>query len=333
MKPQLKFILALIAAFAAGGLLIFYFTRVQPKASQDAGDTASASPVKLKRDADGRTIVVLDADTQKLLGLETAVPEAVQQPPAFKAFGHIIDPAAFAAAVSDLESARTAAIASTNEYERLKNLAEGNNVSARNLEAAQATATHDESTAIAAETKFIAQWGKALATPENGNLRSQIIHGEAELVQVDLNAGEMLSPLPKTARFIALGATTNSVTADFFDTPGGVDAQSQGQVLYFVLKENQLPPGAAVTALLQSAGDSVNGVVVPFSAVLRHEGKSWIYRQTGGTNFSRLEISTDEPADNGYFVSGTFTNPIVTVGAQAILSAELSSGNFSAGTD
>jgi hypothetical protein len=67
--------------------------------------------------------------------------------------------------------------------------------------------------------------------------------------------------------------------------------------------------------------------------VLRYEGKGWIYVQTGTNQFARTEIPLDRLMENGWFVAGglTATNRIVVVGAETVLSAELSGGGFSTG--
>ena len=84
---------------------------------------------------------------------------------------------------------------------------------------------------------------------------------------------------------------------------------------------------------LRLSGKPVDGVVIPPDAVLRYEGKSWIYAQTGSNDFTRTEIPLDRPAENGWFVPGnlTATHRVVVSGAQTVLSAELSTGNFNTG--
>jgi hypothetical protein len=96
----------------------------------------------------------------------------------------------------------------------------------------------------------------------------------------------------------------------------------------------KLPPGAAVAGFLKTSGEPVGGVAVPFSAVVRHEGKGWIYVQTETNQFVRTEIPLDRLMNDGWFVSENLsaTNHIVVTGAQTVLSAELSGGEFNTGT-
>jgi len=336
MKTSAKIILTTLAAFAAGAALVFYFVKVQPKSGGDAGaEGPAASPVQLKRGANGETVIVLDTQTQQRLGLKTEAPAAKLWQPEAKGYGAVIDPALSSAAVADLESARTAAEASSREYERLKTLASQDNASARALEAAQATATHDQLGFESSRAKFALDWGKSLA--EQTNLAAfvrQLSRGEVTLVRVDLPAGQVLPAPPASARFVVLTDESKSVDGDLASATAGVNPTTQNQSFFYLIKGQPVPSGAAVTGFLKIPGEPVSGVVVPSDAVLRYEGRGWVYVQTGTNCFTRTEIPLDRPADKGWFISGssTVTNRVIVSGAQTVLSAELSSGNFNSGS-
>jgi hypothetical protein len=93
---------------------------------------------------------------------------------------------------------------------------------------------------------------------------------------------------------------------------------------YTVPGDSGLLPGMNVLALLPS-DKVVEGTVIPESAVVRWQGKDWIYLRTDERTFARREIATDLPApDGGYVVSELPADAtIVTRGAQALLSEEL----------
>jgi hypothetical protein len=278
--------------------------------------------------------VTIDAETQARIGLKMDAPLATQWQPEMKGYGAVIDPATLSAAVADLQSARSAAEASGNEYGRLKSLAEQNNVSARTLEAAKATATHDQLGFDAARAKFALDWGKALADQTNlETFVQQLARGKTALVRIDLPPGEMLPAPPASAKIVALTDETKLVNGAFFDATAGLNPQTQSQSFFFLVQDQPLPSGAAVTGFLKVSGEPVDGVVVPADAVLRYEGKGWIYVQTGTNQFARTEIPLDRLMENGWFVSGglTATNRIVVGGAETVLSAELSGGGFSTG--
>jgi hypothetical protein len=328
MNPRLKFILAVVAAFAAGGLLVFYFTKTPGKpAAADEG--ATTSPVQMKRGANGETIISLDAETQKRIGLAVTNLVAMEFLPEVNGFGHVVDTATLAAAVAELETARSTAEVSGKEYERLKSLADGNNVSAKNLETAKADATRDQLAYETARAKFSTAWGKKLSESAADILKS-LADGEATLFKIDLPGGT-ISGSPRGARIVSVSDDEVFKNAEFFDAGQGVDPQTQAQSFVFKAGASQLKPGAAVQAFISIDGAVASGAAVPPEAVLRYQGKTWIYLQTGESDFTRREIS-DFNSDGGWFARDlSATNRVVIGGAQTVLSAELSSGGFNTG--
>jgi len=85
-----------------------------------------------------------------------------------------------------------------------------------------------------------------------------------------------------------------------------------------------LRPGAAVSAYLQAPGRPVAGVVIPQSAVVRAVGKTWVYRQIAGDQFTRAEVNLGRTTSRGSLVTKGVPagDRIVTVGAQILLSEE-----------
>lgn len=336
MNSPVKIILTALAAFAAGAALVFYFVKAAPKSGGDTGDAGpTSSPVQLKNDANGEVIITLNAETQERLGLKMAAPAAAQWQPEVKGYGRVIDPAALSAAVADLESTRAAAATSTKEFDRLKILVAQDNVSTRALEAAEAAATHDKLAFESALEKFKLDWGRSLANgSDREKILSEAVSGQTALVRIDLPAGETLPSPPASARIVALTDETKSVDGTLCSATAGVNPQTQSQSFFFLVQNQPLAPGAAVTGFLKISGPALAGEIVPADAVLRHDGKGWVYAQTGTNEFTRCEIPLDRPATDGWFVSGvsTATNRVIVSGAQTVLSAELSGGNFNSGS-
>jgi hypothetical protein len=332
MKTPLKIILTSLATFAAGAVLMFFFVKAQPKTAADAsGQSAADSAPQLKHDATGEVVITLNAEMQERLNLKMTVPVTAQWQPELKGYGRVIDRATLTAAVADLESARTLAEASNKEYERMKGLSE-QNISAKNLESANAAATHDKLAFQSMLAKFVQDWGQSLADGDDREkILSEVVNGQTALVRIDLSAGETLPSPPASARIVALTDETKSISGTFCSATTGVNPQTQSQSFFFLVKDWPGTSGAAVTGYLKTSGDPASGVIVPSDAILRYEGKNWIYVQTGDGEFTRREIPLDRPEENGWFVSGDLTNRIVVVGAQTILSAE--SNNGSAPTD
>ena len=83
--------------------------------------------------------------------------------------------------------------------------------------------------------------------------------------------------------------------------------------------------GATVTGFLKLSGEAKAGVTVPRSAVVRSNGATWVYLQTGDDTFERVEVALDHPLDDGWFVAKGLKaeTKVVVVGAQQLLSEEL----------
>lgn len=323
MKPA-KILMVTLAAVSAAVLTGC------SKSAGDADDKPAVAPEKAG--AETKPGVTLDAETQERIGLKVETPAPAQWQPGIHATGHVANPLTFMAALTDYETARTTAITSEAELERTEKLAAQDNASSRALEAAQATAARDRLALEAARAKFTADWGAHLAAQTNlAGFAEQLQTDSLSLVKLMLPAGTFPNPLPETATIYILANETNAVAADFADDLF-IDPSSQVQTLLFSVKQ-KLPPDVSVTAHLNLPGEPVSGLVVPTSAILRYEGKGWVYVQTGTNQFVRAEVALDRLMEGGWFISENIsaTNRIVVVGAQTVLSAELSSGGFSTG--
>jgi hypothetical protein len=298
--------------------------------SKDPDDQPATSAANTEP-ADGNG-VTLDAATQARIGIETALPVAAHWEPEMTAYGMVLDPAALAEAAAELTAASLSADASAKECTRQELLASQNNASVRAVETARTTARQDELARTTSLAKFKAQWGAVLAGRIN-EILPLLASNQAALVRLDLPAGDNPSTPPLSAQILASAGETNPVSAQYLDALPGVDLLSQGQSYLFLVRDRSLPPNAAVTGFLKIAGDAVNGVTLPAAAILRYEGRGWVYVQTGTNHFQREPVPLDYPVTDGWFVPGNWsmTNGVVVTGAQTVLSAELSGGAFNTG--
>jgi hypothetical protein len=295
-----------------------------------------AEELRVTHGANGETLIKLDAETQKRITLKVETPAPAQWQPEVKGYGHVLDPAPLAALMSELAAAHVAAETSQREFERLKTLAEQSNASVRALQAAEAAAKRDQLLVESLRTKLALGWGKAILQHQDPPaLVRSLADGESTLVRIDLPAGEGLSTPPSSARLVSLSDSGQPVRGDFFDIATAVDPQTQGQGFLFLVagKPSGFSPNAAVTGHLKIPGEPSGGVTVPSSAVIRHEGRAWVYVQTGDDQFTRREVALDRPVQNGWFVSSVVTDKdrVVVGGAQMILSEELNQTGFMGG--
>src|SRR5437867_8977375 len=315
------------------GMIACLLAACSKSGEEKEGEKPKAEASHATRDAHGEIVVTLDAETQRRIGLKVESPEAVQWQPEVKGYGHVLDPAPLASLMAELAPAHVAAEASQREFERLKTLAEQNNASVRALQGAEAAAKRDHLLVESLRTKLILGWGKAvLERDDPPAFVKSLASREQALVRVDMPAGESLNQPPSSARLISLSDNEHPVAAEFFDTAPAVDPQTQGQGFLFLVggRPPGFSPNAAVTAYLKIPGDSLKGIMVPSSAVIRYQGKAWVYVQTGDKEFTRREIRLDHPGANGWFVSSGVTDKdrVVASGTQTILSEELNQSGF-----
>jgi len=316
-------ILLSVTALVAVAALTFGYTQMSKERTADAeADQPVTAASRMQTGAQGETPISLDAKTQELIGLRTATLAAATLPPEIKAYGRVLDSAALVSLQSDALAARAAAQASQTEYERQKKLNAQDNASAHALETAEAQMKHDQSALATAEAQLMAASGAAVAKQPPDFFQS-FARQESVLVRLDLPAGEIAAANPTAAQLLVPGMRS-PVAANFLCRAATTDPQAQGAGFIF-LKTNApatLAPGLALTGFLQLPGQPLPGVLVPDNAVVRSDGRAWIYLQTGETNFAQREISLDHPAAGGWFATNHVApgDKLVVTGAQMLLS-------------
>jgi multidrug efflux pump subunit AcrA (membrane-fusion protein) len=147
---------------------------------------------------------------------------------------------------------------------------------------------------------------------------------EAALVRVELPAGDAGRPLAVRLAGLDGGAP---VDAELLGPAPSVDPQTLGRGFLALVRPNtvHLTPGAALTAYFAMDAEPQGGVAVPGSAVVRADGRAWIFARATPQGFARREIAVDQPLADGWFVRSGLTagEEIVVTGAQALLSEEL----------
>src|SRR5207253_2678189 len=134
------------------------------KGEAKAGEKSGAqTESRVSHGTNGEVIITLDADTQKRMGLAVAPLTTARMAPEAKGYARVQDMSWLGSTISDLQAARIAANAARNELARLRKLREQNNASEKALQAAEATAAHEETNLKTILVKVQAMWGKKLA--------------------------------------------------------------------------------------------------------------------------------------------------------------------------
>jgi hypothetical protein len=143
--------------------------------------------------------------------------------------------------------------------------------------------------------------------------------------------GDALAELPRSARVIVMGREDTPFNATQLMPAMAAEPKSQAQG--FILRVDQPPftlrPGMALSAWMELPEPPRPGYAVPRSAVLRHDGRTWVYAQEEEEKYVRKPVTLGAPLDGeqGWFITEggglTADDVIVVVGASSMLSEEL----------
>jgi membrane fusion protein, heavy metal efflux system len=295
----------------------------KPATSEEA-----KKPERVQHGPNGEVIVTLNAANLGAMGLQTAALEPMKLAPEVKAYGRVLDVSGLATLMAELTTSRAAAEASQAELARLKTLSAQNNASARALQSAEAAAVKAQAQVESTRLRILAGWGSAIATRQDLVAFVQSLSGlESALVEVDLPAGEPLKSEPTGAKLFTVAEPEKPVAAAFLGPAPVVDPMMQGRGFVLLVSPNpaRLTPGGAVIAFLTIEGEPQSGVLLPRSAVVRHNGSTWVYIEISPKTFQKTEVTLGQPLETGWFVREKVKpgEKVVTVAAQQLLSEEL----------
>lgn len=338
----LGIIAAVLAAFMT--VLVSGFVEGRHDAELDAErEAAIKPPLRVTRRQHEEPLVSLDIAAQSAVGLESANTKPAKYQDHVRAYGTVLDLAAlttlntnYVAAVSQLEATQARLAASEPAFERARALYSksiGSLVQVQTTEAALAS----ERAAVAAAQSLVRtlratalqEWGPVIGDSmfNDGGLIKRLIERKEFLLQITLPPGVDIDPPPNaSAEFV--GSARRTIVR-YISPATRSDARIQGVSYFYAAGGNSgLLPGMNVRASVPN-GDLVDGIVVPNSAVVWWAGRAWAYQKKSAATFSRREIATTMPDEKGSGfvvpVDHFAGDPIVTVGAQVLLSEEFRS--------
>ncbi len=331
MIKKLIHLIITLCVFAGLGYVLWMGLRKQQEKPVAEAETATA-PAE-EEDKPEEFVVMLDKEKAKALAIEKEQPLPMAMQARRIAFGSVLDPSPLLALDGDLAAAETALSASKAENERTLALVATNDASKKMAEASQAQFMADKIKADSLIRGAQMQWGSVFTSDpaKRHALIDELATGSVALIRADIMAGDTLPDLPKNARIIVMGREDKPITTSDIIAATATDPKTQAQG--FVLRVNKPPftlrPGMALTAWLELPEKPRPGFAIPRSAVLRHDGRTWVYAQEEAEKYVRKAITLDAPldGDEGWFIteSGGLTSDdvIVVVGAASILSEEL----------
>ncbi len=234
-------------------------------------------------------------------------------------------------AMAGVEKAGAALEATRGEYARMKKLYGDRNVSLKAYQAAEAAFRADRADLALAKGNLQAmkmsanqRLGSVLAGGawNNTKLFLRLETRRAALLQVTLPQGYTANSPPTGLRIVT--PSGRAVPARFISPATSTNPQIQGESFFYAASaKTGLVPGMNASAVFPT-GTPASGLLIPASAVVWWQGRAWVYVQTGADTFTRREVSTENPVDGGWFVSGGFSqqDEIVIKGAETLLSQE-----------
>ena len=332
MKKPIHFLVTSAVVVALGWTL---WIGVRKQREKPATEVAADGVPKEAEEKPEDFTVKLDKEKWQALDIEKGEPEKTELKPQRIAFGRVLDPTPIVTLDGELAAAEAALAASRAQYERSQELFKnGENLARKTLETSEAQFRADQIKADGLRRSAQLAWGaafSALDAKARQEFVEQLVRGETSLIRVDILPGDALAEQPKSARVLVLGREEQPVETENITPAADVDAKTQAQG--FILRVDKSPfplrPGMALTAWLELPEKPRAGFAVPRSAVLRHDGRAWVYVQEDAEKFVRKPVTLDTPldGDKGWFVAeggGIKADDLLVVtGAQSLLSEEL----------
>ena len=332
----------LLAVVAIVWIASDWLRKTSPEETSPADKSDSNRTEPSRGEGAGQAVVRLSPDQQKQIGLETEVLKAAPRLEQFRAFGAVLDIARvteltnnYANAQAQLQAAQAKLEVARSTLERTKNLVQSLALAKREFEAAEGTFRTDRAALGAAESqvKTLAataqqEWGPVIGKGiiERSQEVVRLIERDQFLVQVTLPPGVTLVGLPQTALAQAPNREAN-IDLQYVSPATRTDTRIQGLSFFFTAPgDSGLLPGMN-TAVYVPSGKTFEGVFVEDTAIVRWQGRSWVYLRVGDGTFKRHPISTDQPvSDDDYVVRDIPAgSEIVIRGAQVLLSEEAKS--------
>ena len=273
--------------------------------------------------------VEVDAEAQRLLGIETTTLGTSTLKPEVPVQASILSPAGLIDVLRQIETAAAAVEVSKETTTRAEKLfGSGELVARKDVQAAQAQQVQSQAILRGLEDRLILEWGMRLSqkpAAERVKLIDALLTGTQSLARLSLSRSAPFAGKPVAVQlrsFAKNGPVFHS--GELFSAPT-VDPAFQAQTFFCLLESTVfLPAGLMLTGSLEVEGKVTAGVFFPQDAVVFHMGAAIAYQKVGEHDFERMVIPLDHPVNGGWFVAeGVLKSEnIVIKGAQAILSKE-----------
>ncbi|MHB1687413.1 MAG: efflux RND transporter periplasmic adaptor subunit [Ignavibacteriaceae bacterium] len=344
MKKYKKILLpASIIFFVVAVIFLFLLNRED---SNDGGDQKAPAKTNAMM-SNGKKIIKIDSLSIAANGIIIKPLQLLSYGKVVKGYGRILNNNDMSSWIDKYESAKSNFLTaeadfnkSNKEYQRLKKINElsENNISLKAIQSAEAALQTSKAVYENFNISFnnlkqtIKQYfGEGLANwiLHNSPSLQKVLKGNLYIAQISLpddtlNTNSINGCMVETT-------DKKFVKGNFISRSMSVDPEFQGRNYFFAVeptcpvcgKGTNLSPGMIISADI-TTGALLNGVVIPYQAIVWQRGEAWAYFELGKGQFFRKIIPTGAPAENGYFVpdNNLAGNNIVLEGSQFLLSEE-----------
>jgi hypothetical protein len=290
-------------------------------------DAAAERTAAARPGGDASPLLELDSAALQRAGIQIVDAAPARFEPEALAFGRVLDPAPVIEAVAAREASLSASSAAQRELQRSEQLArDRQNASAREVEASRASAARARADLQVAEARLAALLPPALARESDlTDLSQQLGRHAAVLIRVDVPRSAGLPQPERGAHLVAYPDLAHELEARLLGPVPAVNPALPGWSFLFLVESAPPPVGAPVRARLRMAGDALDGVSVPSSAVIQYAGRFVVFVAHQGSKFERRPVVARAQSEARWFVSEGLTagEPIVSAGAQQLLSAQI----------
>lgn len=256
------------------------------------------------------------------LGVRTAALGTISARGTTNGFARGLDVSPLAAILAEVDAARAAATASQAEVRRLDVLYRQDvSASRRSLEAARAQALADGSRVRLAEQRVGLEFGSGLTRLGSGALHqlvAEIASGRAALVRIDVSGADLAS-----GSSVEIGEPGAGLSVRVLGPAAAADTKLQSSGVLAVVRgpwARQAQAGRILPARA-AAGDAVSGVLVPRDAIVRFQGKLWVFRQNG-RKFERVALTEPQGVADGWVIhTGLKPGDVIAISGAAGLLA------------
>ena len=333
---SLFIVIILLAATA------WYFNQSKNDKRDKAADNDAIKTSSIIQVENGVTTINLGPSEQANSGITTTKLIQALHQARLTVYGSVVSIKDLAKDVQSFESSKALLakskvnlLISQKNFARIKSLYERKLASEQDFQTAQAAFLSDQADVGSAssnlnslKSSILEQWGKGIAVwISSGSQKLQnLLNLEDILIQISLPPNENLIT-PSNIFVVLPSENGRPISCSFVSSGYLANAQFQTKTLYYITSNSSLSGGMNVKAFLP-IGKNLNGVIVPSSSIVWYQGKAWIYAEESPNKFIHVEIDTNNPVGDGFFVPGNkgIINPGVTVvknGAQLLLSEEL----------